>query len=415
MHVVLSMVLLPIYSIINLKYKEMKLLEKLLIATDLSPSSEELIQNGIDLAKKFNAKIILVYVLKLKIDDEKIQQFLLSAARNELQRLRKIIIDNGVECAEPIIAKGDSYIEIVKEAKINDVNLIMMGSGRLDNESTTLGSIPEKVIQKSEIPVWIMKKGSKLEINKILCPVDFSDSSTRALKNAIIITNKCKATLTVLNVYESEHPYDHWDLHYLGDFSYLQTAIERERVRNKKIFKDYLTKFNFRGIKWDYKLVNGFPNVEILNLIKEDKYDLLIMGSKGKSGLSKIFMGSVTEKVSREVPCSFLTTKSKNLIKVVIEAKMNDLDTHFREAKLLFNEGLYDRALQEYELCLEIDNMHLRSYYGVAAVYKKLGKHKKADHYNQIAHEIYENMWDNKIEQESRKYYRVKGEYQLKH
>lgn len=393
----------------------MKLLEKILIATDLSPSADGLIKNGIELAKKFKATIILVYVLKSKIEDKKIQQFLLSAARNELKRLRKEIKNKGVECAESIIAKGDFYEEIVKEAKINDVNLIFMGSGINEDGTYKLGSITEKVIQKSEIPVWVMKKGTKLEINKILCPVDFSDSSTRALKNAIILAKKCKAELTVLNVYESEHPYDHWDLHYLGDLSYLETAIEIEKEKNQTVFKDYLKKFKFRDVKWDYKLANGFPNIEILNFIKDEGIDILIMGSKGKSGLSKIFMGSVTEKVSRQVPCSFITTKSKNLIKVVVEAKMNDLDTHFREAKLLFNEGLYDRALLEYDLCLEIDNMHLRSYYGMAAIYKKLGKHKKADHYYQIAHEIYENMWDNKIEQESRKHYRVKGEYQLHH
>ncbi len=387
----------------------MKLLEKILVATDLSPSADGLIQNGLELAKKFKATIILVYVLKSKIEDEKIQQFLLSAARNELQRLRKDIKKKGVDCSEPIIAKGDFYTEIVKEAKINDVNLIFMGSGMHDDRSHKLGSITEKVIQKSEIPVWVMKKGSKFEINKILCPVDFSDSSTRALKNAIIIAKKCKAELTILNVYESEHPYDHWDLHYLGDFSYLQTAIELEKEKNEKLFKDYLKKFKFRDVKWDFKLASGFPNIEILNFIKDQSINLLIMGSKGKSGLSRIFMGSVTEKVTRQVPCSFITTK------VVVEAKMNDLDTHFREAKLLFNEGLYDRALLEYDLCLEIDNMHLRSYYGMAAIYKKLGKHKKADHYNQIAHEIYENMWNNKIEQESRKHYRVKGEYQLHH
>ena len=391
----------------------MKLLEKILVATDLSPSSGGLIQNGIELAKKFKASIILVYVLKSKIADEKIQHFLLSAAKKELQRLRKEIKNKGVGCAEPIIAKGDSYVEIVKEAKINDVNLIFMGSGTDDDGLHKLGSITEKVIQKSEIPVWVVKKGTKFKLNKILCPVDFSDSSTRALKNAIILANKCKSELTVLNVYESEHPYDHWDLHYLGDFNYLETAIELEKEKNQKAFENYLEKFKFKKVKWERKLANGFPNVEILKLIKEKDIDLLIMGSKGKSGLSKIFMGSVTEKVTREVPCSFITTKSKNLIRVVIEAKMNDIDTHFREAKLLFNEGLYDRSLQEYELCLEIDNMHLRSYYGIAAVYKKLGKHKKADHYHQIAHEIYENMWDNKIEQESRKHYRVKGKYQL--
>ena len=76
----------------------------------------------------------------------------------------------------------------------------------------------------------------------------------------------------------------------------------------------------------------------------------------------------------------------------MIEAKMNDLDTHFREAQLLFKDGMYKRSLQEYNICLDIDNMHIRSFNGIAAIYKKLGKHKKADRYHKLAQEIYEHM-----------------------
>jgi nucleotide-binding universal stress UspA family protein len=393
----------------------MKLLANILLATDLSPSSEELIQNGVDLAKKFNAKITLIYVLKLNIKDVKIQQFLLSSAKETLQRIREGIIMNGVQCDTPIVAKGDFYDEIIKEAKVSDVNLILMGSSRKENKTTTLGNITKKVIQKTEIPVWVMKKGKSLDIEKILCPVDFSESSTRALKNAIIITKKFNAELIILNVYESEHPYDHWDVNYIGDLTYLKNTIEIEKVRNQKKFEKYLKKFKLKGINWRSILLNGFPSNKILNLIKNENIDLLIMGSTGKSGLSKFFMGSVTEKVCREVPCSFITTKKKNLIRVVIEAKLNDLGTHFREAKLLYKEGLYESAIQEYEHCLEIDAMHIRSYNGIADVYEKLGKNKKAAQYHKIAHELYESMWGNKIEQESRKYYSVKKDYQVHH
>lgn len=386
----------------------MKLLEKVLIATDLSSSSNELVQNGIDIAKIVNAKIILVYVLNLNTGNQKIKKFILNAAINQLDRIKQKITDEGIECDTPIVAYGSIYEKIIEEATINDVNLILIGSnGKQADSKYKLGNTAFKVIQKTEIPVWVHKIGSNLKVNKILCPIDFSDSSTRALKNAIMVAKKLEAKLFVMNVYESEHPYEYFDIHYLA------TEIENERKLNKLAFEKYLKKINFRDVTYEYILSNGFPEVEILKTIKNNNIDLLIMGTTGKSGFSKFFMGSVTEKVIRDVPCSFITSKSKNLIRVVIEAKMNDLDTHFREAQLLFQDGLYDKALREYNICLNIDNMHIRSFNGIAATYEKMGNNEKADHYRQIAKEIYDYMWNSKIENEIRKHYKVKGDFHL--
>lgn len=386
----------------------MKLLEKLLIATDLSSSSEELIQNGIDIAKLVGAKIILIYVLDLSTENKKIQQFLLNAATNQLNKIQKKIKDANLECDDPVVANGNISNKIVEEASIQDVNLILMGSnGKKGNDRHRIGSSTKKVIQKTQIPVWVHKIGSNLDVKRVLCPIDFSDSATRSLKNAIMVCKKYDATLTILNVYESEHPYEYLDIHYLAE------EIKKEKKINDEKFKEYLKEINFRDIDWNYKLTSGFPDVEILKHIKDENINLLIIGTTGKSGLSKFFMGSVTEKVIEEIPCSFITTKSQNLIKVVIEAKINDLETHFREAALLFEDGLYDRAIREYTICLDIDNMHIRSYNGLAAAYEKLGNKKKADHYHQIAKEIYDSMWNTKIEDEIRRYYQVKGDFHL--
>jgi nucleotide-binding universal stress UspA family protein len=386
----------------------MKLLEKILIATDLSSSSNELVQHGIDIAKLVGSKIILVYVLNLNTGNEKIKKFILNATINQLENIKNKIIDQGIECDDPIVAYGSISDKIVEEASINDVNLILMGSiGKKIDTKDKLGNTAFKVIQKTQIPVWVHKIGSNLKISKVLCPIDFSDSSSRALNNAILLSKKLDATLYVMNVYESEHPYEYLDIHYL------ETEIEKERKINEKEFKEYLKAINFREVPYKHILTNGFPEVEILKAIKENNIDLLMMGTTGKSGLSKFFMGSVTEKVTREVPCSFITSKSKNLIKVVIEAKMNDLDTHFREAQLLFKDGLYDRALREYNICLDIDNMHIRSYNGIASIYEKLGNEEKAAQYHQIAKEIYDYMWNSKIENEIRKYYQVRGEFHI--
>lgn len=387
----------------------MKLLEKILIATDLSSASEELINQGVAISKLVGAKIILVYVLNLNTENKKISKFILNAAVNQLNRIKNEIIAKGIECDEPIVANGSIYNKIVEEATVNDVNLILMGSnGHSKNGPFKLGNSAKKVIQKTQIPVWVHKIGSRNKIKKILCPVDFSDASTRALENAVLIAKKLEAKLIVMNVYESEHFYEYIDANYLKD------EIQKEKEKNEQHFEKYLKTINFRGVDFEHFLITGFADIEILKSIKKEKIDLLIMGTTGRSGLSKFLMGSVTEKVVREVPCSFITTKSKNLIKIVIEAKINDLDTHYREAQLLVKDGLYDRALREYNICLEIDNMHIRSYNGMATIYEKMGDQKKADHYHQIAKEIYDYMWNSKIENEIRRHYQVKGDFHLK-
>ncbi len=388
----------------------MKLLEKILIATDLGPASEEIIKNGSDLAKLLGAKVVLLYVLDLTNENPKIQEFILKATNTQLHRIKDEIINKGVECEEPIIANGSSYNEIVKEASINDVNLIFIGSGNETGKPTySLGLNAKKIIQKTKIPVWVNKPNSTLKIKNILCPIDFSDSSALALKNAIVLSKKFNAKLSILNVYESVHPVDYLDIHYL------EKEIENERKINESDFHDFLSQIDFRNIKFETILLSGFPDVEILNAIKERKIDLLIMGTTGKSGIAKLFLGSTTEKVIRELPCSFITTKSKDLIKLVIETKMNDIDTHFREAELLFNDGFFEKALQEYNLCLDIDPMHIRSLKGIASVYDVIGDKKKAKYYLNLADEVYKHMWDEKIEKEVRKNYQVKGDFRLHH
>jgi nucleotide-binding universal stress UspA family protein len=386
----------------------MKLIEKILIATDLSSTSNELIENGIDIAKLVGAKIFIIYVLKLNLENKKIQDFIINAASNQLKKIKDKITDAGIECAEPSIAFGNTDNEIVKEATIQDVNVILMGyNGKSKSSKSKLGGSTTKVIQKTQIPIWVHKFGTSLKVTKILCPIDFSETSTRALKNAIVIAKKFNAKLIVLNVYESEHPYEYLDA------SSLKIEIEAERKINEEEFTEYLKGIDFRGIKWEYSLKSGFPNIKIIKAIKKKKVDLLIMGATGKSGLRKFFMGSVTEKVTENVPCSFIITKSKNVIKVVVEAKMNDLDTHFHEAQSLFKNGFYEKALREYTICLDIENLHIRSYNGMASIYEKLGNQKKADYYHAIAKDIYDYMWNSKIENEIRKFYQVKGDFHL--
>ena len=140
--------------------------------------------------------------------------------------------------------------------------------------------------------------------------------------------------------------------------------------------------------------------------IQENEADLLVLGTNGRSGFSRMVMGSVTEKVIRELPCSFVTTKTQSIFQVKLDNEVKEIETHFNNAAKLYKSGLYNEAIDQYLKCLQINDMHVPSMYKLAKLYKILGDQEKMEHYDKMASDILRRLWDKKIEFEIRKHYK---------
>ncbi len=302
----------------------MKQLEKIVLATDFSKSSENVVENAIGLAKVFNSKIILVHVLPY-IKNEKINTFLKEAVLKKLETINEKIINNGIKTEKPVLEYGNHFDKIIQTAERINANTILIGSGEKSKDDCyQLGITAEKIVRQSNKPVWVIKNENSLNVRNILCPIDFSSESKRALKNAIIVSKWFKAQLTVFSVYEVHNldpPND--------DRFFWDEDNEFEFSVYKKEFNLFLKNFDLTNIRLKKEIQKGDPSVEILKAIKRYKSDLLIMGTTGKSGLIRILMGSVTEKVIREVPCSFLTLKSEDIISLTLETRIRDIESHY--------------------------------------------------------------------------------------
>ena len=130
--------------------------------------------------------------------------------------------------------------------------------------------------------------------------------------------------------------------------------------------------------------------------------DLLIMGTSGRTGLNRMFMGSITEKVVREVPCSFLTLKSEDIISLQLETHIKDIEQLHSTAMELIEDGFYEEAIDQLKACLNINDMHVPAYKGLAKVYDKLNQPEKARMYRSSAKDIMDKIWYQKIEKEIR-------------
>ena len=377
----------------------MKLIKKILLATDFSKASEYVVADALEMAKIFQSEITLAYVMPKKIENKKAQQLLKEFALKQLAVVNSNIENEDVNTAEPMLLKGDFSDEIVSAAEKRHTSMIMIGGGEvLENNILRLGSNAKKIIKKSSKPVLVVKGNKPFNIKSILCPVDFSQESKRALKNAITMAHRFKANLKILTVFEVSQ------LNYIKNKININQEIKHIHSHYQKEFDAFLKKFNLVGIEVTKEIKQGVPDQEILKTLKEDNCDLLVIGTTGRSGISKILMGSVTEKVIRDAPCSFITLKKKNIIKLEIESKMQSLEDHYAVAQQLFEDGFYKDSINEFEACLDISFMHLPSLKGLTKVYNKLGDTKSENKYQKLTTEVLDKMYNEKIEIEARKH-----------
>lgn len=377
----------------------MKLIDKILLANDFTTSSKNVVATATELAKIFQSEVVPIHILPNDVVNQKVRSLLEDTAYQKLQETNELLEKEGVTTISPILAYGPPHHEIVDAAVNVNAGLILLGSGetRSSKEKFLLGTTTERIIQKSEKPILVVKEGVPLNVQHILCPVDFSEPSQRALKNAITLAHRFKAELTVLSICELQS--SSW----FGSEKDNDLENDSRCDSHKEQFDQFLEGFNFSGLKYNKEIRRGIPAEEILSAVSGKMIDLLIMGTSGKTGLSRFVVGSVTEKVIREVPCSFITLKSENIINLQLETSIRDIENHYHTGKQLMADGFYEESLEQFKLCLSINTMHVPSHYGIAKVYEKLNMPKKAEFYRHSAREIMDRIYYLKIEEEVRK------------
>ena len=374
----------------------MKIIKNILVAVDFMDATENVLKNAINFAKTFKSKITLIHILPDDIKNEKVSQLVENTVVEKLKEANDLLIAEGIETDTPILEYGNFIYRIIEASEVKNVNLIIVGSGnKAKDDAFQLGTTAEKLIRKCHKPVFVIKNGQTLQINNIICPVDFSKESARALNSAIIAARILNAKLVILSVY----------LRFNLSIAKLD-PVEVNKFRHEDLeieFNEFLKEFNLIDLNYEKVIEGGGDTAEeILKAIEKYNSDLLIMGTTGRSGFSKILMGSVTEKVIREVPCSFITVKNEDIIALEIESKIQDIEKHHSLAQQLFEKGFFEESIIQYKKCLSINFMHLPSLKGISKTYEKLGDLDHARKYQEMVGHLLTQIENIKIEKEVR-------------
>ncbi|HHT9124424.1 MAG TPA: universal stress protein [Candidatus Brocadiia bacterium] len=146
-----------------------------------------------------------------------------------------------------------------------------------------------------------------IALNKILCPYDFSESSSYALKYAVEFASAYKAKLYLLHVFDIR-AYDYGEPVY-GISVPTKDAINTIRTELANSIPEKVKKELSASGGLEAIVASGVPFYEIIKFANDNKIDLIVMGTHGRTGLAHILLGSVAEKVVRKASCPVLTVR----------------------------------------------------------------------------------------------------------
>lgn len=146
---------------------------------------------------------------------------------------------------------------------------------------------------------------------KILCPIDFSDLSSLALKYAAAAAVEFNAGLRIFHAKFFDTP-KYFSRH---EDEQLIQEIKKGGATVEKALRDHTEKILgtlSRKIPLDYGAVDRHPVEAILEAVETEFFDLIVMGTHGYSGLKRLFLGSVTENVIRNARVPVFTIRQKS-------------------------------------------------------------------------------------------------------
>jgi nucleotide-binding universal stress UspA family protein len=132
---------------------------------------------------------------------------------------------------------------------------------------------------------------------KVLVPIDGSETAEKAVAHAVGIAKCMKAQVLGLYVIDisvfSGIPTEAF-------WENIKELLDEEGGRALKVLADMAEK---EGVPWETEIAEGVPAEDIIRIAEDKEIDLIVMGTAGRTGLDRFLLGSVAEKVIRTAPC----------------------------------------------------------------------------------------------------------------
>lgn len=279
---------------------------KILLATDLSARCDRASDRAVALASQWQAQLVAVHAIAVTDtaadtaaipswrrgpDPQKLAE---AKARAEM---REILPDVTV-----VIETGDPADVIVRAAEKYGCDLIVTGLARDEPLGRIiLGGTVERLVQRSRVPVLVVRKRGRRPYRHVVAATDFSEPSRHALEAAFRFFPEVK--LTVFHAHDAPMPA-------LADTKALTQPFRDVAITKGNSFIEQAAS-GLRGTKPQLIVENGEPSHLLHGYASEMDVDVVAIGSHGRSALFQALLGRVANRIVSLLPCDVLIVREQ--------------------------------------------------------------------------------------------------------
>lgn len=284
----------------------------LLIPVDLTPISDRVLARVALLPLSEGARLTLLHVVPKSLpagDRRTAERNAKKLLADETKNLAKSV-PKGVSIT-PVVKVGAAAKEIAVCARSTNVDLVVMGRGGGSAlRDVFLGSTAERVIRRLMLPVLVVRLAARAPYRRPAIALDFDHAAHNALALMLRVLPAPRLRVLVIHAFDplysgrvylslSEEAAEDWREHFQQEASrrlanLLATYLARAKVRPREV------------PIWKTHIKCGSPRLVIKKAVNKAETDLLVLGTRGFTGITHLFLGTVAGDVLRDVACDVL-------------------------------------------------------------------------------------------------------------
>jgi nucleotide-binding universal stress UspA family protein len=201
---------------------------------------------------------------------------------------------------------GTPFLEILRRVRDNSADLLVLGSNGSSDPSKGAGVLATKCVRKAATKVLLVRADHAEPFKIVVACTDFSESSHRVIEQAIRVAQQDGASLRLVHVFSPPRkganyvprPSPEDQQHHSDSLS------ERMQVALQPFESE------IRALQVETNVVDSVRESDgIVQFMADSAADLVVVGTRGRTGMRAILLGTVAERIVRESPCSVLAVK----------------------------------------------------------------------------------------------------------
>ncbi len=294
----------------------MKNLKTIVVGIDFSDCSGRALAEAARIANWNDAELVCVHVFEQRIMDDLShyrgfdRDGVLDASIHRLESFVATTIGTA-HGLRPRIAVGHPFKELVHIVEEVGAELLILGArGHQQHDPSKTGTIATRCVRMAPVDVLLVRKEQEEPFRRIVACIDFSDNSLKAAREAVAIAVQDRSALDFVMIYESS-------ILAAADIGGLGPALppmdSTEVVRSLRKDLDELAETytrEFSGLNIATRVLERAGATRgLVDYLVEAGADLAVLGTRGRTGLRSLLMGTTAERLMHEAPCSALVVK----------------------------------------------------------------------------------------------------------